>query len=338
MTLKNRIFFKTLFLGALTVLFLTGSLALKSPKAYAGGLPATSCDPEYMDALEARAYMEAQREIAQNKNLIFKPDSVLEYSCFGSFLNRLAGANLFSEEGCCGTAGLGSGSLDAALQTAVGSVLMTYLGNNFNNTFLNGRSPLDYTFTGVAGGGYECDRMQQVWDTAKCMNFFDEGDHDGFYDFSWYITHDPRTFNLAGTAGPRSRWDPAGTGAGANSCGAGFISTGDTNVAYNDQAARYLLPAENPWSDNNTTNDFTPYADDPVNSYYQMILPLGDPMPGTATTVACAAPILTGVCVRRGPGSTEYPDGVCPNPGCHYQPPGGTTCASSPAASWCVGP
>ena len=328
MTLKNHIFFRTLFLSSFIVLLIVATIAMQPSTACALGAPApTSCDPEYMDALEARAMMEGQREIAQNKNLIFKPDSVLEYSCFGHFLNRLAGAGLFSENGCCGTTGLGGGSLDLALQNAVGSVMMTYLGSNFNHRFLNGRAPAgqDYTFAGVAGGAYACDRMQVVWDSAKCMDFFDQDNHDAFYDFNWYVTNDPRTFTLT------NPWSAA------NNCSSP-LGPAELNVAYNNQSARYVLPVENPWSDNNAGNDFVPYVEDPVNSYYQLILPLGDVIPGTATIVTCAAPILTGVCVNRGPSSTPYPDGVCPNPGCHYQPPGATTCASSPAASWCVGP
>src|SRR5438105_8890544 len=35
----------------------------------------TSCEPEFMDALEARGYIEAQRQIEQNGNLILKQDS-----------------------------------------------------------------------------------------------------------------------------------------------------------------------------------------------------------------------------------------------------------------------
>src|ERR1044072_4359830 len=50
----------------------------------------TPCDPEYMDALEARAYLEAQREVAQNQNYILKPDSVLQYTCFDLFIGHFA--------------------------------------------------------------------------------------------------------------------------------------------------------------------------------------------------------------------------------------------------------
>lgn len=48
-----------------------------------------TCDPEFWDVLTDRAWMEAQREITQNQNLIPRPDSVLEITCFDSFLDEL---------------------------------------------------------------------------------------------------------------------------------------------------------------------------------------------------------------------------------------------------------
>ena len=46
-----------------------------------------TCDPEFFDVMSNRAWLEAQREITQNANLITKPDSVLSLSCFNQFLN-----------------------------------------------------------------------------------------------------------------------------------------------------------------------------------------------------------------------------------------------------------
>ena len=50
---------------------------LCSSISYAQNSP---CDPDYYESLEARAWLEAQREITQNQNLIYKPDSALEYT------------------------------------------------------------------------------------------------------------------------------------------------------------------------------------------------------------------------------------------------------------------
>ena len=59
-----------------------------------------TCDPEIWDVMKDRAWMEGQREITQNKNLIPRPDSVLSMTCFDSFLNHLAthGENNFPSE------------------------------------------------------------------------------------------------------------------------------------------------------------------------------------------------------------------------------------------------
>lgn len=57
----------------------------------AGGLrERETCDPEFWDVLTNRAWMEAQREITQNQNIIARPDSVLSMTCFDSVLDHIA--------------------------------------------------------------------------------------------------------------------------------------------------------------------------------------------------------------------------------------------------------
>ena len=63
---------RAIFLSALTLAFV-----LPAAESHAAGLfpsPRQLCDPEHMDALDARGYIEAQREISQNENLIQKPE------------------------------------------------------------------------------------------------------------------------------------------------------------------------------------------------------------------------------------------------------------------------
>lgn len=55
-----------------------------------GGNERNTCDPEFWDVMKDRAWMEAQREITQNANLIARPDSVLSLSCFDSLMNHIS--------------------------------------------------------------------------------------------------------------------------------------------------------------------------------------------------------------------------------------------------------
>lgn len=305
----KRITYKVVFSAALALLL---SLALLPATSHAQ--VQSSCDPEYMDALEARAWLEAQREIAQNQNLIFKPDSVLEYTCFDRFLDTVAGAEMFSESGCCGGPPR-PGTLDAALTQVVGSALGAYLAENFPHSFLGGRANVDYQADPViSGGGYVCNSMRIAWEAAKCMHFFDQPTIDAFFDFPWYAGSDPRQLPpefLQCTPHPE---------------------TGNTiNVAFNGEQDLYTLGSENPWP-----YDQTPYEEDPVITHLDLILPVGVGPAG-----GCADPIPTGVCVLR-QNMAPYADAVCPNPGCHYEAPGGgggggaTECPADPPLGQCV--
>jgi hypothetical protein len=162
-----------------------------------------------------------------------------------------------------------------------------------------------------------------------------EEEQDGFNDFSWYATtisgadislgHDPRTLYLSGG------WFRP------NTCVSPMLSIpylGDIQVATNNNEDKYILPSENPWS--LSTPDATPYEDDRVTAYSSLILPVGTVLPGGGT-ITCAAPIPTGVCVSRKQ-MDMYPDAVCPNPGCHYEPRPSGSCnipAGGLPASWC---
>lgn len=48
------------------------------------------CSTDMWEAMRNRAWEGAQREVTQAQNLLAKPDSVLKYSCFDSFLNNFA--------------------------------------------------------------------------------------------------------------------------------------------------------------------------------------------------------------------------------------------------------
>lgn len=51
----------------------------------------TACDGNFMNQIYARAFMEAQREVMLSEQIIHKPDSVLEYTCFDQFASLAMG-------------------------------------------------------------------------------------------------------------------------------------------------------------------------------------------------------------------------------------------------------
>ncbi len=152
-------------------------------------VPAT-CDPDFWEIMDARAWMEGSREMEVAQRLILKPDSVLEYSCFTTRANQLSGGTVFSSGGNIGT--------------LVGSALNGYLTNHFSHSFGGG----------TAGGGSGCNSMQVVWDALRCSNF-EEG---MFYTFSDLASLDPvidpRNAPVQCPAGNRtSLWNAALTAA-----------------------------------------------------------------------------------------------------------------------------
>lgn len=285
----------------LTIL-LAGLLSLPSIAAFAQAAPTTPCDPQFMQAMEARAWLEAQREITQNENLIVKPDSVLEYSCFIGFLNKAAanfqvnGINRpFSETDAWQTIGFDTTTTDQSLTQTVALALAAYIDGNFPHQFLGGRltipapKPNGMTMAAVTGGAYTCDVMAQVWEQARCQNFNAITGQDGFRDFLWYSQNDPRVLPTQLTS----------CKAMAGSSNLPALYTLDLNEAYNGNQNMFVLPAGVDGDPDNTR-----YAIDNVQSYFNLILP-----------DACSpAYIPTGVRIFRNGAST--PDGICPNPGC----------------------
>ncbi len=305
MTLKRLAFFNPVAtrLGMMAVSF--GVAMSLSAVALAQTAP---CDPQYMDALESRAYLEAQREISMNQNLIVKPDSVLEYTCFDRIMGTMARApsdrGNFSESNRWGEIpNHDAQSLDRAFDAVVTSALRAYINTNYQHNFLGGRSTENYTPQNVVGnaGAYNCDRMLAVWNAARCMNFFDQT-QDRFHDFQYLTSNDPRRLPTV--------------------CPNNGVTADWINRAFNNEANRYVLQTENPM-------DNTPYTSDPMASHLNRINPVG-----TAPANNCADPIPTGVVVFRQGGSPEYyNEKVCPNPGCYYVPSGSGGSASSPSDS-----
>ncbi len=185
--------FKKLFL-----LFFMICILPNSAKANIAEIAPQPCDPGFFKQMTARAWLESEREIMQNQNLIFKPDSVLEYTCFDRFANitAWAGGNVFTHSKYFGKPLIPRGplGLETILQKIIYNTLKTYRDNNFSHSLLGGRgefmgldlAPGTEFFPITTPLAYSCSHMHRVWKTSKCANFIHNAefkDNAGFYPF-----------------------------------------------------------------------------------------------------------------------------------------------------------
>ena len=211
----------------------------------ASNIADSTCDPAYMESLEARAWLEAQREITQNQNLIAKPDSVLAYSCFDEFAGLLATKedDLFSRSTALGTA------IDSSIRDIFIDDDLLYTGftnhlrRNFNGEWRAPNDGVQMTLRGGRGdqaamtsmtlrnSSYNCDVMQRVWKTAQCADFI-ERTNDGFLTFKQYETGDDRR-DIPASCGPAlAQWN--------DEIGRSGYAPADTETPwYEDQAQAY---------------------------------------------------------------------------------------------------
>jgi hypothetical protein len=296
----------------------------------AGGGSATiadqTCDSQVWRTMEARARMETEREIMQNQNLIFKPDSILNYVCFDKFAGHASEhvGVLFTHTTYWngqeiikwGDQGKYKG-MDKAMQAVVIDSMKTYVQSNFNHEYLGGRGP-EIGLSGKPpvsditgkGGTYGCSEMSKVWAAAKCMNFLHTNNfanNDGFYPF----------LNLRAQAGGESV--------------AGYETKKDvrkfptacTGEPFNGTTWMQIYRKSRNENGFGDPNDSYKYGE-PNNRIFTKVREKVDPG-------RCANPaIKTGVKIIKSPGSTSTTeDGVCTNPGCTYS---NGSCSSSGAS------
>lgn len=204
----------SIFGAFVTAMLLIAMFSMASSHACTPGIPCDSytpgdgqndpkasysnaCDGDFMNQIYARAVLEAQRENMANQVIIRKPDSVLEYSCYGDMVNVVAGEAppLFSESDKwasrnvnLSTAGypqgsfparrtvnvdMGDGHILSRLQNAVLGPFGDYIDNNFGHSFLGDASTMNPAVTSTASqqSSINCTRMQAIWQIAKCENF-----------------------------------------------------------------------------------------------------------------------------------------------------------------------
>lgn len=309
----------------LTVVLLTGLMlqpAALMRHAHAVEIADQPCDANYWRQMKSRAWMEAEREIMQNQNLIFKADSVLEYTCFDQFVsvNAWQAGNLFVHTDYFGEKIIKRATppeaMENALTAVVSNALAAYKGtspaDNFVHSFLGGRanfmgaemsnSAFRDAKTNVA---YTCQTMSKVWKAAKCANFIDNSSFestDGFYPFDaikgYKGAKDVAGYNdtIQETRSYPSAMDCRGSGPSAN-LGAMGSWLDQLKIAENrDEAYKFQTPLKTIFED--------------------VGLKL---KPGT-----CGAAIKTGVEVIID-GEKSHDDGVCTNPGCSYTSAGTCT-------------
>jgi len=183
----------------LALIFILGGFAFLAPsvtpsqQACAQVAP-QPCDPNFFEQMKSRAWLEAEREIMQNQNLIFKADSVLEYTCFDRFANLAAWptGDIFSHSAYFGEPIIEREDLNYALQHSIQNIVMnavvSFRIENFDHNLLGGRGDvldmIDREWDPVTTPylPYQCTVMNEVWQTSKCLNFVHNADlmYDGF--------------------------------------------------------------------------------------------------------------------------------------------------------------
>ncbi|MCK6418674.1 MAG: hypothetical protein L6Q57_07045 [Alphaproteobacteria bacterium] len=178
--------------------FVVGCLAVLAGSAYGQD---AACDPAFQNVLDQRALLQGTQDLEMAQTLIYKPDSVLEYSCFAQnvMLLEQQAKVLFSDNVTSPTLFLGQsfspqgeatqptfasppGPLGMPGEPQVNYAAPTPLDQStfaalYNTVRLPGATYLTGGFAPTMGGGRmgslpaTCETMALVWQFAKCSNF-----------------------------------------------------------------------------------------------------------------------------------------------------------------------
>ncbi|MGQ0527023.1 MAG: hypothetical protein ACT4OY_03180 [Alphaproteobacteria bacterium] len=148
-----------------------------------------SCDADFMNQMYARSFLEASRETTMNQAILRKPDSVLEYTCFGKQAeNAASGLDGIFSGGSPGTTTIPgpppvtTRSLPNLVNDLIADALEKYITNNFGHSYLGGAMSPD------PPAGNTCSIMKEVYNAAKCSNM----PESPFITFKSLIDTDPR--------------------------------------------------------------------------------------------------------------------------------------------------
>ncbi len=155
---------------------------------YAAGVPKT-CDEGFYESLKAKAWLEGQREMTVNENILYKPDSILQYSCYNASLKKNDDIN------------------KSAKNELFKKPQEKFLENNFSHTTLGSTAdPIDPNADSYAN----CNIMNTIWAQAKCGDFQEDSAATGFTDFSEYANSGDRRTLISQCEAPEPiTWDAA---------------------------------------------------------------------------------------------------------------------------------
>ncbi len=296
--MNQQLKYKVLQFCIFMLVMMSGSTMIATQSKAVSIIADSPCDTLYYETLSARAWLEAQREISQNQNIILKPDSVFQYTCFDGLMRELAdaGNNMLSETNSYGGP-LSSGSFESALNNLVNNSLIQYIGNNFGTSGAGGYNLLGGHTAGmgiyhdpstVSSGSnspYTCDIMGRVWQAAKCINFVSNSATDGFLTFGEY-------------------------------------ASGTLDVRHLPTVMA-CTPINGNWTGNLATALTSgPWTNDPVDTYLELT------QPDDCTGASCTCdgdPVPTGLTVVSQAFPSGYDEKICLQPGCRYVPTGATT-------------
>ncbi len=265
----------------LLLLFCGTILPLTTAKAGLNPYLSNACDRDYWQSLHYKAWEQAQREIEANVFFIWKPDSVLELTCFDTFGKHAAShlGKLFSDIDR-------DDALGDALTDAVGAPLGKFTKNNYGydlgGDHMDG-TKIDLT-TNLHNGGYvDCAYMYKLWAFYMCQNHENQSYFMSFQDL---VDHEndlrdyPKDLKCsAASHDTPNHWKMAN-----------FVSTSMTARADSLYGSEFF---------------------DPIVNYYEVTEPVGTPFFKDCNS----GKILTGVEVISSDGN--YPEIFCANPGCH---------------------
>ena len=130
------------------------------------------CDIDLWSKMHARAHIHTHMDSVTVQNLVYKPDSVLEYTCFDRFLDVATNSMSYY-------------FTSSYTNTTIRNGVQNYLSNNFGPTFLGGR--MANPGGTASGSGYVCDAMSKVWEGWRCLNFANECQQDHFYTLTVFL-------------------------------------------------------------------------------------------------------------------------------------------------------